>query len=85
MSDGYITVGKLRKLLVDVADDVLVVMSKGAEGNGYSPLSDVSVGGHLYDSDTTWSGELVEVDEGIYEGADATTEAVPCVVLWPTN
>lgn len=74
------TVKELRDLLKDVDGDVLVIMSKDGEGNGYSPLADTNLGQYLYEADTTWSGDLIDVDE-----ADADTEAVPCVVLWPTN
>lgn len=57
-----------------------VVLSKDAEGNGFSPLADIGV--YMYVPDSTWSGSVVgkedaeEQDEKYQENS---------VVLWPTN
>lgn len=40
-----------------------VIMQKDAEGNGYSPLSNVDLGRYL--ADTTWFGERSEDDSGV--------------------
>ena len=75
-SDGYIRVGKLRELLRDLDDDMLVVLSRDEEGNGFSPLSDYGLS--IYEATTTWHGEVVEPED--YDG-----NGVPALVLWPTN
>ncbi len=84
-------VKELRKLLNKFNDNDLVVMSKDAEGNSFSPLSDHS--NHIYVPDTTYSGEifLLELtpelkeygfsDEDIYHGKDGQN----AIILWPTN
>lgn len=83
--DGYVRVGALRAALDGLDDDLLVVMSKDGEGNGYSPLSEVDLL-HRYLAETTWMGEIfnpeAEDDEDeLYEVEDGER----CVVLWPTN
>lgn len=55
------TVGDLVDALADKPRDRLVIMAKDAEGNGYSPLSDVSE--TMYLPDSTWSGETYPTDE----------------------
>lgn len=84
-------VGELREVLKDLPDDTLVVMSKDGEGNSYSPLSG-HWNGH-YIPETTWWGELWseederDFDPHLPEDAEVPVpaEAVPAIVLWPTN
>jgi hypothetical protein len=85
------TVGELRTLLLEAADDDVVVLAKDAEGNGHSPLA----GGWLctYVPDSTWSGDVYMRDltddarkegyteEDVYEGSGG----VAGFVLSPTN
>lgn len=66
-------VSELIEALQKLPQDSLVVMSKDAEGNNYSPFSDCDE--RFYIADSTWSGELCEEGDG----------GVPCVVLWPIN
>lgn len=76
MADGYMRVKDLREAITGLPDDLLVVMSKDGEGNGFSPLSDWGQGRYL--PETTWSGELHDSDDEDSDGELA-------VVLWPTN
>lgn len=79
-NDGYVRVGVLRSALDGLPDDMLVVLSKDGEGNGFSPLAEVEhepTTGYIAES--TWAGEVPHPDD--YEDGDG----VPCVVLWPTN
>lgn len=71
------TVGELKAALEGHDDDVLVVVAKDAEGNGYSPL--VLTEMYYYEATNTWSGEIIDTDEEVDDSA------VPSVVLWPTN
>lgn len=64
------TVRELIALLENEDQDSLVVMAKDAEGNGFSPFSDITM--ETYSADTTYSGE-------IGSGGD------PAAVLWPIN
>jgi len=75
-----------------VPGDTVVVMSKDAEGNGFSPLSrQQGVTAGMYAPDSTWSGDhfmdeayrrsLPDADE--YE--PAPKESIPAAFLWPTN
>ena len=73
--------------------DYVVIMSKDAEGNGYSPLSDVVGDNNVYVPECDWSGELrlhhltdelrrqSFSEEDVYDGPDG----LRAVVLWPTN
>lgn len=75
-------VGDLRKLLEGHDDDTIVVLSKDAEGNSYSPLAQVDEPGtYVYRAVTTWSGEIEEATEDALSYPDNE----PAVVLWPTN
>ena len=68
------TVKELKEHLDQFHDDLIVVMSKDAEGNSHSPLS--SVDAVQYEADTTWSGEVWP--EGAVQG-------VPALLLSPVN
>ena len=70
------TVGDLRKLLEILPDDMPVVLSSDAEGNGYSPLSITERA--LYVQENTWSGE-------VFDPGDAPDNAVIALVLYPVN
>lgn len=50
------TVKELREHLTRYDDGDLVIMSKDAEGNSHSPLSDMWDG--MYRAETTWYGEV---------------------------
>jgi len=71
-----VKVKELIKLLNDLPPEALVVLSKDAEGNGYSPLATDGLGLYQYVANCTWAGEIYPTDEE--EGEEA-------VVLWPTN
>jgi hypothetical protein len=71
-------VKELIELLQTLPADSEVILSKDSEGNRFSPLCDYS-DAH-YQAETTWSGEIWDDEE-----AEPPEDAVPCVVLWPTN
>lgn len=87
------TVKMLKARLAEYPDDTIVIMSKDAEGNGYSPLAGV-YSGH-YEADSTWSGEIKDTEEDWNDDnfgddkADSYAEylgsAVPVVLLGPVN
>jgi hypothetical protein len=71
---------ELIEMLQEFDQELEVIMSNDEEGNGYSPLSDVTE--QTYVPDTSFSGDIYDIDsEEDYEGEDG----VPSVVLWPTN
>ncbi|MGL4999425.1 MAG: hypothetical protein ACRC5T_10695 [Cetobacterium sp.] len=65
-----ITVQELIERLSDLPPEFLVVMSKDGEGNGFSPLADLSH--EEYISDSTYSGDIEDGEPN-------------AIVLWPTN
>lgn len=80
--------------LIDILQEVedksrIVVMSKDAEGNSFSPFAAMSTGAYLADS--TWSGEIgleeltPELEERGYSDEDVIENGNPALVLWPTN
>ncbi|MEE9446225.1 MAG: hypothetical protein V3V19_11240 [Cocleimonas sp.] len=54
-----------------------VILAKDNEGNGYSPLSNISH--DIYRPESTWSGELVEYERNRKDGD------IDVVTLWPVN
>lgn len=89
MTNSYMRVGALRALLEPLADNLLVVLSRDGEGNGYSPLADHSdPNDTLYHADTTWMGEIShpsQAEEEEEDGWGYSDEGVPALVLWPVN
>jgi hypothetical protein len=86
------TVGRLKARLAEFPDDTPVIMSKDAEGNGYSPLSGVYPA--RYEATSTYSGEIRDEEDDFsgedYNGdpisyAEYVGEAVPVVLLGPVN
>lgn len=82
-------VRELIEILQGLDQDALVVSSKDAEGNGFSPTArEYSTGG--YQADSSWSGDFFddarvvgEDDEGHDYIDDSDHQR--CVVLWPVN
>lgn len=80
-SDGYMRVAALRALLAEAADDLLVVLAKDSEGNGFSPLAEGELG--LYVPESGWSGDVPHPDDAA--GYQDEPGAESAVVLWPVN
>jgi hypothetical protein len=83
--DHYITVAQLREHLSELPDDMPVILQRDAEGNGYSPLSQVERA--VYAAESPWAGECYEEPSpGDIETEDSPPEdAVKVVVLVPMN
>lgn len=86
------TLDELRATLAELdhlPGDTPVIMSKDAEGNGFSPLVEVDPG--MYLAETTYSGEHYMTEEQRQATDDpdeygkAPEESVRAVFLWPTN
>jgi hypothetical protein len=77
-------VKELLELLNDVDPEAEVVLSSDGEGNSFSPCADYSPQ-YRYEADSTWNGELVSAEDPDEFDEERWNEAVPCVVLWPTN
>jgi hypothetical protein len=83
------TVGELLALLEGFEHDRVVVMSRDAEGNGYSPLYGAWAG--KYQAETTWSGDvgLECLDDELrghgYTDEDVMEDGERAVILTPTN
>lgn len=83
-------VKELIEYLKEMPQDALVVMSKDAEGNCYSPFSDMA--NAVYVPTTTWYGDVYSLDwtakdVGMEddEWEKFKKEHQACIVLWPTN
>jgi len=70
-----ITVKELIELLQKEDPERLVILSKDAEGNSYSPLTNFVQ--TAYVPETTWFGELDE--------SGTNPEGQSCLVFYPTN
>jgi len=86
---GALTVADLQAALALLPSDMLVVLAKDGEGNGFSPLA--ATESALYLAENTWSGEfyMTEDDrqgqEDPDEYSEAPADAVPALFLWPVN
>lgn len=86
------TLAELRRKLAELdhlPDDTIVILSKDAEGNGFSPLYEVD--SSMYQAQTEWSGERYMTEAARQSQADpddytkAPSDAVLALCLWPTN
>ena len=84
-------VGKLKELLKNLDDDLLVVLSSDSEGNNHSPVADIA-DKCVYDAETTYNGEIYDtgwsaedacMEEDKWE--EFKKEKTACVVLYPIN
>jgi hypothetical protein len=70
--------------------DSEVILQKDAEGNGYSPLSEVD-GAAVYVPDSTWSGNVYSTEWSAEDASMDDDEWIDmlkkprCVVLAPVN
>ena len=71
------TVAELRRALDGLDGEMRVVLSRDAEGNGYSPLGDAEM---MYYSPST--GDVVDQDEMTEYGQQ---DSRPALVLWPVG
>lgn len=76
------TIKELIEELKALPQDLPVVMSKDAEGNGYSPLS--AIDSVWYIAESTWSGEVYS-DEDLEElkRDGMGTDAMKVICFWP--
>lgn len=82
-------VKELKELLGKIDDNCVVIMSKDAEGNNFSPLAELE-DSHCYLADSTWSGEIglkILTPELMKEGfsEEDVIDGEPALVLWPVN
>ena len=82
------TVAELRKVLEGAPDEAIVVMSRDAEGNGFSPLYEVER--TMYFADSSYSGECFEsISEAFECGVETNDPKIKAhlnaICLWPTN
>jgi len=80
------TAGELRDILKDVPDDRLVVISRDAEGNDYSPLYQAHTD-EKYIAHTSYSGECPHEEDLIeeYYSRKEIESVIDVVLLVPVN
>ena len=71
---------QLIRQLQKLPPEAEIIMSKDAEGNGYTPLSDICTA--YYEPETEWSGELVDKEN--YDPLN-NPSVVLVGLLCPTN
>ena len=83
------TVKELIEELKQLDETRIVVMSRDAEGNGYSPLSHFWTG--AYRAETTWMGDVglekltAKDRKDGYGEEDVIDDGDPAVILCPVN
>jgi hypothetical protein len=84
------TIKDLKEAIQDLPDDMLVILQKDAEGNGYSPLAGADSDA-VYIADSTWSGDVydlswtadeADMDEDEWEEMKQKEKAL---ILYPVN
>ena len=76
------TIAELKEYLNQFNDDDVVIMSKDAEGNSFSPLSDGESGRYI--AETTWSGEFHDSTAAL-NGWINEDDGIGSVCLYPIN
>lgn len=91
----------LIKVLKELPEDAIVVLSSDEEGNSYSPLASYNTN-YMYIPDSDWSGEIKikeltpelikhgYTEEEVYgyteyDDDEPDTNGIPALVLWPTR
>lgn len=85
-------VKELQKFLSTLPANLEVIMSRDAEGNGYSPLAGWWEDA-MYSDDDGYEGQVSPTKEyvdshpelGYIEEDYPPDDAIPALVLWPTN
>lgn len=72
-----LTVKELKDILEKYPDEFKVILSADAEGNSFSPVSEVEPA--MYVDETDWFGYVI-TGEDLEPG-----ESHDCLVLWPVN
>jgi len=75
-------VRELMEALSELPPDMLVVVSRDAEGNGFTPVHDIETA--MYSKGEIGYSELTpELEEQGYCEDDIMADGEPSVVLWP--
>jgi hypothetical protein len=92
---GEITVRRLIEILSEHDQDAIVVMSKDAEGNSFSPIDrgEYGVSDVWYVPESTYAGEIYDIEDPEDDDSDDCDDydapdlsgALRAVVMWPTN
>ncbi len=83
-------VGELIAFLRGYPSETEIILQKDAEGNGYSPLSEVD-GNAVYIPESTWSGNVYSLEWSADDACMTDEEwaeinkKLHCVVLAPVN
>ena len=78
------TVDELRNALIGLDGNLLVVLQRDPEGNGYAPAAGIDIENQGFAENEVCPRELtVDLKEQGYNENDIASEATPCVVFWP--
>ncbi len=88
--DGLLTVGSLINILEKFDPERVVIIAKDAEGNDFSPLSEITMAAYLPQT-THWgtigleelTGDLEDL--GYSEDDVVQKGGIPCIILEPVN
>ena len=83
------TVKNIKELLKEYDDDDIVVLSEDSEGNGFSPLADISVAVYVNEYGTNGDTYIRRLTQGLIDAGFAEEDLYHgpggenCIVLWP--
>lgn len=63
--------------------ELLVVLSKDEEGNGYSELAYIEPNSRFSEGEVSPNILTEELDEEGWSEEDFLDDGIPCVILWP--
>ena len=75
-------VKKLKEILADMPDDLLVVLSRDPAGNEFSPLYQCTQGLKYVPASRSWQRGIICQDG---DARFNSSSALPSLVLWPTH
>ena len=67
---------ELIRKLQTIPGNPRIILSKDGEGNGFSPLDEITLG--FYQEHSTWSGDFTDIPEGCVEEPSD-------LCFWPVN
>ena len=87
--DGLLTVESLINILQNFDPERVVIVACDAEGNSFSPLSEITAAAYI--SIRPWGGEIGledltgELEELGFSEDDVAIDGIPCIILEPIN
>lgn len=81
MATKELTVKELKKIIADLSDDTLVVLSNDIAGNEFSPLCAYTVGKYIFGLKSWQKGDFYDENDQM----SSNKQAQKAIALWPMH